>query len=131
MHIKRSINQLTLNRTENQWEDRQMAECNNECLGIMKILMLILKLCDIRLSCDASVVFTCSFHFSFSISVTANRGRAVCDLTRTASNVVPLLGLYRVECLCRPKVSCTGTLALVTWYTLYHNRCFSDCAMAV
>lgn len=46
-----------------------------------------LKFCDIRLSCDASVMFTCSFHlFSFSISVTANRRRAVCDLTRTACN---------------------------------------------
>ena len=132
MHIKRSINQLTLNRTEDQWEDRQMAECNNECLGIMKIFMLILKFCDIRLSCDASVMFTCSFHlFSFSISVTANRGRVACDLTRTACNVVSLLGLYRVECLCRPKVSCTGTLTFVPWYTLYHNRGFSDCAMAM
>lgn len=90
------------------------------------------KVCDIRLSYDASVMFTCSFHlFSFSISVTANMGRAVCDLTRTACNVVSLLGLYSVECLCRPKVSCTETLTLVTWYTLYHNRGFSDCAVSM
>lgn len=109
-----------------------MAECNNECLGIMKIFVLILKFCDIRLSSDASVMFTCSFHlFPFSISVTASRGRAMCDLTRTACNVVSLLGLYRVECLCRPKVSCTETLTLVTWYTHYHSGGFSDCAVAM
>lgn len=116
MHIKRSINQLTLNRAENQWVDRQMAECNNECFGIMNILMLILKFCDTRLPCDASVVFICSFHlFSFSISVTASRGRTVCDLTGTDCIVVSLLGPYRVECECRPKVPSTETLTLVTW----------------
>jgi hypothetical protein len=37
------------------------------------------------------------------------------DVTRTHCNVVSLLGLYRVECTCRPKVSSTGILTLITW----------------
>lgn len=72
MHIKGSINQSTLNRTWTQWLDIQLTRPNNGCLNIMKICMLILKLCDSRLPCDISAMFTCFFYL-FLLFIALNK----------------------------------------------------------